>query len=103
MTHSFGRISLKKASTAMALVAVSAVLAGCQSSSAPKTVETDDPCGAKQYKHLIGTDASKLDMKQFKEGTRLLYPTTPTTRDYRTDRLNIHANTNGKIIRLDCN
>lgn len=102
MTHNFGRSSLKKTCTLMALVAASAALAGCQSSSTPRTVTTEDPCGAQQYKHLIGTNASELDMKQFKEGTRLLYPTTPTTRDYRIDRLNIHADKNGKIIRLDC-
>ena len=102
MTHSIAGRSLKKASTVVALAVAGAALTGCQSTSTPKTVQSDDPCGAKQYQNLIGTDASKLDMKQFKEGTRLLYPTTPTTRDYRIDRLNIHADKHGKIIRLDC-
>lgn len=76
-------------------------LAGCQSGGSDKMV-TQDPCGTAQFKQLVGTNAKKLDMSQFPSGTRLLYPTTPMTRDYRIDRLNIHADKDGKIIRMDC-
>ena len=78
------------------------MLAGCQSATGSKQVLTEDPCGAGKYRHLVGTSAKGLDMSQFPPGTRLLYPTTPMTRDYRIDRLNIHADKQGKIMRLDC-
>lgn len=76
-------------------------LAGCQSSGSGKVVN-EDPCGASKFKHLIGTSAKGMDMSQFAAGTRLLYPTTPMTRDYRIDRMNIHADKDGKIMRIDC-
>lgn len=76
-------------------------LAGCQSGGSGKVI-TEDPCGASKFKHLVGTSAKGLDMSQFAAGTRLLYPTTPMTRDYRIDRMNIHADKEGKIMRIDC-
>ena len=85
------------------LAAIGIGLAGCGSSKPKEPKMTEDPCNAKSYTHLIGTNAKELDMTQFPKGTRLLYPTTPTTRDYRIDRLNIHADKDGKILRLDCN
>lgn len=94
--------ALQKVGTTLVLGLTALAMTGCQSAGTPKTVQTDDPCGAQPYRHLIGTEAKDLNMSQFKEGTRLLYPTTPTTRDYRIDRLNIHADRHGKIIRLDC-
>lgn len=77
-------------------------LAACSSSKSSPGEVTTDPCGASQHQSLVGTSAKDLDMSQFPKGTRLLYPTTPMTRDYRIDRLNIHADKNGKIIRVDC-
>src|SRR5690554_557697 len=95
--------SIKTGLTVAAMTLSALALSGCQSSSESKTSASADPCGASQYKSLVGTNAKDLNMTQFPAGTRLLYPTTPMTRDYRMDRLNIHADKQGNIIRMDCN
>jgi len=78
------------------------LLTAC-SSSEPKVVDKADPCGANRYMSLVGTSAKNIKLSELPSNTRVLYPTTPMTRDYRIDRLNIHVSKDGTIMRLDCN
>ena len=82
-------------------------MAGCQApghqADIPAPMPVQDTCNASAHEALIGTSADKVDLSQFPTGTRLLYPTSPMTLDMRPDRLNIHADAQGKIVRLSCN
>lgn len=76
------------------------LVAACQSS--PKPDSANDPCQASQHQNLIGTSAASIDPAQLPERTRIIYPDTPVTRDYRIDRLNVHVNAAGQVERVVC-
>lgn len=85
------------------IIAVAALilLAACQAQGA-KQPSQNDPCGASGWQYLAGMPASALDKSALPKGARVLHPTTPMTRDYRLDRLNIHVSENGLISRITC-
>lgn len=76
------------------------MLAACQSS-VPFDAVTDQ-CGSLSYLSKIGTSEDTITPSTFPEGTRIIRPGTPVTRDYRAERLNVHINDKGRIERIDC-
>ena len=77
------------------------MLAACQSPSAAQP-QAEDHCGASSRQNLVGTLASDLDKSTLPKFTRIIHPNTPTTRDYRLERLNVHVDEDGKISRVVC-
>lgn len=77
------------------------LLAACQAPGSPQK-QTDNQCGAASWQNLVGTMASTLNQASLPEGTRILHPNTPMTRDYRLDRLNVYVDENGKITQVTC-
>lgn len=75
-------------------------LAACQSSMPFDPVS--DHCGSLNYLSLVGSKEDALQSANLPEGTRIIRPGTPTTRDYRQDRLNVHINEKGRIERIVC-
>jgi Peptidase inhibitor I78 family len=59
-------------------------------------------CGAAGMQDLVGRDDDVFAAMTFPEGTRLIYPGTPVTEDYRPERLNIDIDQSGKITGLWC-
>ncbi|MBS3981521.1 MAG: hypothetical protein KGZ77_17250 [Rhodobacteraceae bacterium] len=51
---------------------------------------------------LVGRDDAVLAAMTFPQGTRLIYPGTAVTEDYRPDRLNIDLDATGRITGLWC-
>lgn len=77
------------------------LLAACHTTGSSPAV-VDDDCGAARRQNLVGTPVSKLDRSSLPELSRVLHPTTPMTRDYRTDRLNVYVDEAGIISRVSC-
>lgn len=71
-------------------------LAGCVA--APD----ESACGAAGMLDLIGRDDDVLAAMTFPQGTRLIYPGTPVTEDFRADRLNIDIDRTGRITGVWC-
>jgi hypothetical protein len=61
-----------------------------------------DACGAAGMQDLVGREDDVLAALTLPEGTRLLSPGTPMTRDYQPGRLNIDLDTSGRITRVWC-
>lgn len=78
-----------------ALVLLLAV-AGCVAAPA------ENACGAEGLQDLIGRDDDVLSAMTFPQGTRLIYPGTPVTEDFRPDRLNIDIDQAGGITGVWC-
>lgn len=81
------------------------MLAGCiPSGLETATPDADDPCGAANYAHLIGSPAS--DLPDFPEASivRVYDPATDAvTRDYRIDRLNVEIDRSAdQVLRVAC-
>jgi len=75
-------------------------LAACQSTVPFEPVS--DACKSLQYLSMVGTKADDVPSGTFPEGSRIIHPDTPVTRDYRAERLNVHVNEKGWIERIDC-
>lgn len=84
------------------------LLAACQtpttatSPSTSPSVSSESGCGAQSRQNLVGTAASALDTSTLPPGTRVLYPDTLATTDYRPDRLNVLVDDAGKIETVRC-
>lgn len=72
------------------------------SASASASAPSDSGCGAQNRQQLVGTAAKALDESSLPPGTRVLYPNTLATTDYRPDRLNILVGESGKIETVRC-
>lgn len=90
-------ITMRHIIAAMPLV----LLAACQSPGAVQP-QPEDTCGASSRQGLVGSLASSLDQTALPAFTRIIYPNTPTTRDYRLDRLNVYVGEDGKISKVVC-
>ena len=64
------------------------------------TTETD--CMPDKYTHLIGQDKSALDTLKLPARARIIGPDTMVTMDYSAERLNVHHNKAGKVIKFTC-
>ncbi|MES2816951.1 MAG: I78 family peptidase inhibitor [Pseudomonadota bacterium] len=62
----------------------------------------ENACGAAGMQDLVGRDDAVLAAMTFPQGTRLIYPGTPVTEDYRPDRLNIDIDPSGTITGVWC-
>lgn len=58
-----------------------------------------DPTG---FEHLIGQSSETLDLAALPKNTRVIFPDTMVTRDYRVERLNIDVDEAGNIQRVWC-
>ena len=76
------------------------MLTACQSA-VPFEAETDR-CGSLGYLSNVGLKEADIAAGTFPDRTRFIKPDTPTTRDYRAERLNVHINQQGRIERIDC-
>ncbi len=76
------------------------MLAACQSA-VPFEAVTDQ-CGSLGHLSKVGMSEDAITPSTFPEGTRIIRPDTPVTRDYRAERLNVHINDKGRIERIDC-
>ena len=81
---------------AKAALALILALAGCVA------VPEETTCGAAGMQDLVGRDNDVLVAMSFPAGTRLIYPGTPVTEDYRPDRLNIDIDQSGRITGVWC-
>jgi len=85
------------------LIAPLFFLAACHAPPlAPSPDQTEGRCGAAGYQDLVGDSADTIDQASLPAGTRVLYPDSMMTKDYRMDRLNIYINADGKVDRVDC-
>ena len=78
------------------------LLAACQNTAPRVSASAPNDCGAEAYQTLIGTPANIIDAKALPPKTRIIHPDTAVTRDYRTDRLNIHVDEAGQVTRVVC-
>ena len=59
-------------------------------------------CPADAHQDWVGQRVDVLNNVDLPEGTRVLFPTTPATMDYRSDRLNITIDKSEFISRVYC-
>lgn len=89
----------------LCLVALS--LLACQQTARQEVITALPQCDVELVQHYLGQSfensmvtALKNDAKA--DQVRVLYPTTPETRDYRHERLNVRVSEQGKIVSLGC-
>lgn len=81
------------------LMLLSACQSGPPQNSAPAQA---DACGADSLQKWVGMPLAAMDKSTFPEQTRILHPDSVATMDYRTDRLNVHVDAAGKVVRVVC-
>jgi hypothetical protein len=98
--------------------AVTALLvSACTPSSQPPTIEppvaarpvtgtaadatAQDTCNTARYRDLIGSNISESTLSESMD-TRILFPDSIATQDFRPDRLNIIVDAEGRITSLEC-
>lgn len=59
-------------------------------------------CPAADHQDWVGKRVDVLNDVDLPEGTRVLFPTTPATMDYREDRMNVSVGKNDIITRVYC-
>lgn len=84
---------------AKAALLLALALAACV---AEPDLPEQNACGAAGMQDLVGKDDDVLAAMTFPVGTRLIYPGTPVTEDYRPDRLNIDIDQSGRITGVWC-
>lgn len=77
------------------------LLAACQSPGAAQ-FQTENQCGASNRQNLVGTQVSSLDQSTLPKFSRIIYPKSAVTMDYRQDRLNVYVGEDGKIDKVTC-
>ncbi len=88
------------------------LLAACTSTPPPPAVPdapgattpsaANDTCGASMYAALIGQPINGQGVPGESRLTRHILPGTQVTMDYVAQRMNIEANANGTITRINC-
>jgi len=66
-----------------------------------KTVSPQE-CDPTGFEHLVGQSSETLDLAALPENTRVIFPDTMVTRDYRVERMNIDVDEAGIIQRIWC-
>lgn len=69
---------------------------------APADAADGRTCGADERQGWVGQSVASLNDVDLPEGTRVLFPTTPATMDYRPERLNVEVNKADAIARVYC-
>ena len=64
--------------------------------------ELTSTCAAKDHQDWIGQRVDILNDIDLPEGTRVLFPTTPATMDYRPERMNVAVGKDDVIERVFC-
>ncbi len=59
-------------------------------------------CPADAHQDWVGKRIDVLNEVELPEGTRVLFPTTPATMDYREDRMNVTVDKADTITRVYC-
>ena len=59
-------------------------------------------CAAKDHQDWVGKRVDVLNDVELPQGTRVLFPTTPATMDYREDRTNVTVDKHDTIARVYC-
>ena len=59
-------------------------------------------CAAADHQDWVGKRVDVLNDVDLPEGTRVLFPTTPATMDFREDRMNVSVDKNDVIDRVYC-
>ena len=59
-------------------------------------------CAADAHQDWVGQRVDVLNDADLPEGTRVLFPTTPATMDYREDRMNVEVDKSDVISRVFC-
>lgn len=95
----------------MSLLAL-AVLTGCSntggsSSTAPEAASNDGRCQASGAEFAIGKQATPALVEQARKASgsqiaHALGPRDAMTMDYRSERLNLHTDAQGVVIRVNC-
>jgi len=71
-------------------------------SAPPLPTGVDDGCKANDNANLIGMSADQLESTLLLLPTRVIRPNGIVTQDYRPNRLNIHVDDAGTVLRLSC-
>jgi hypothetical protein len=85
----------------IALVLTLAACAEMRPGASDKAAEPGD-CPAAAHQDWVGHRVDYLNDIDLPEGTRVLFPTTPATMDFRADRLNIAVDKADTIARVYC-
>jgi Peptidase inhibitor I78 family len=83
------------------------VLGGCVagqgfSTSPDAAIVPAGSCAAGQHQDWVGQRVDVLNEVTLPEGTRVLFPTTPATMDFREDRMNVEVDKSDTITRVFC-
>ena len=80
------------------------LLAACQTMAVLPALPSaeQDSCGAAQYAHLIGADATDLERTLILQPVGLIRPDSFVTTDFLPMRLNFHINAQNEIARISC-
>jgi hypothetical protein len=62
----------------------------------------DGTCPAAAHQDWVGKRVDVLNEVDLPDGTRVLFPTTPATMDYREDRTNVTVDKTDTITRVYC-
>lgn len=77
------------------------VLAGCQTAAVPFE-PVSDPCKSLQYLSLVGMKEDGVDRGSLPDSARFVRGDTVPTGDHQAERLNVHVNAQGRIVRFSC-
>ncbi|SIT85857.1 Peptidase inhibitor I78 family protein [Yoonia rosea] len=78
------------------------LIAGCTAAQAPLPPQSEDTCGASEFAHLIGQQATALERTLLLGPVRVIRPGDAVTMDFRTDRVNFRIGEDETIQRIDC-
>ncbi len=67
-----------------------------------ETSVSSQECDPTSFEHLVGQSSDSLDLTALPENTRVIFPDTMVTRDYRVERMNIDVDEAGIIQRIWC-
>lgn len=59
-------------------------------------------CAAAEHQDWVGKRVDVLNDVALPEGTRVLFPTTPATMDFRPERMNVEVDKSDTIARVFC-
>jgi len=88
--------------TGLGLLVALGACAELQKPGGPGATAAGGSCPADAHQDWVGKRVDVLNDVDLPQGTRVLFPTTPATMDYREDRLNVSVDKADKIARVFC-